>query len=258
MKPQKPTKKEVADALQEYNNWQRGGDGPMPNPTELGKTIDTAIEYLQEPCACKNKEAAPKQKDTKTITQFVRVDDNDWKMVLNHCRNTSNKKAADKEPTKEFKRRILMSEHTPIRDIVIAWRWENIPYWVAMEWARHKFEKYISSQTPQRSDNPTPREERRQDYPVTMDCVANAQNLIDAWRKRLCFKAQPKARELAEDFKMRLYELQPELADALVPNCIYRGGCPEMESCGFYNQYMDAFQTLQDKYCLYNDNFSFL
>ena len=32
--------------LKEYNEWRRGGDGPQPNPTTLGKTIEDAIKLI--------------------------------------------------------------------------------------------------------------------------------------------------------------------------------------------------------------------
>ena len=32
---------------------------------------------------------------------------------------------------------------------------------------------------------------------------------------------------------------QPELSDVMVPNCVYRCGCPEFQACGFFNKFMD-------------------
>lgn len=42
-----------------------------------------------------------------------------------------------------------------------------------------------------------------------------------------------------EDFKEALREKEPEIASMLVPNCVYRGFCPEMIPCGWW----DAFAT---------------
>lgn len=69
-------------------------------------------------------------------------------------------------------------------------------------------------------------------------CYANMQNCIDAWRKRLCRMATPEARELAEDFKMTLHETHPLESDVLVPNCIYRMGCPEFKTCGYMQNFI--------------------
>lgn len=40
--------KEAVKLLQHYNRWRRGADVEMPRPKELGKAIDTAIEYIRE------------------------------------------------------------------------------------------------------------------------------------------------------------------------------------------------------------------
>lgn len=77
-----------------------------------------------------------------------------------------------------------------------------------------------------------PRDKKTQDALVNFDGYANQQNLIDAWRKRLCSKATKEARELAEDFKSELHKSHPLESNVLVPNCIYRWGCPEFTKCG--------------------------
>jgi len=56
----------------------------------------------------------------------------------------------------------------------------------------------------------------------------------------------------------------------LVPNCVYRCGCPEFNSCGFWDKYLReleeylhydtavVFYKIQDinqRYRFYNDNF---
>ena len=180
-----------------------------------------------------------------------------WIDVKNECRTTVNKDHIDGEPSSSFKKRLLIAEHSPIRLVSILWKWKQIPYYVAMEWARHKFEKYISTQRTDRTG--VPREEKRQDAPVDFDGHANYQSIIDAWRKRLCYQATKGARELAEQFKKELKEAQPELSSVLVPNCIYRGGCPELKTCGYYNSFLsfvgedtqDDIFDIQKRYDLY-------
>lgn len=60
---------------------------------------------------------------------------------------------------------------------------------------------------------------------------------------------------------MALHEVQPELADVLVPNCVYRCGCPELlqqgKRCRFFelmcNMYPDFASTdIQKRYRAYN------
>lgn len=155
----------------------------------------------------------------------------DWTRVKNHCRTTVNKKFTENEPSLEFKRKLLISEHSPIRIILFDWSWEDIPSWVSVHFARHKWEKFISTQRDDRKEHEISRNDMPQGTPVDFDGFANMQNLIDSWRKRLCFQASPETRAYAEDFKTVLHEIFPELADVLVPNCVYRCGCPEFEMC---------------------------
>jgi len=167
----------------------------------------------------------------------------DWTRVKNHCRTTDNKEFTEKEPTEEFKRKLLISEHSPIRLLEVDWTWEDIYSWVATHWSRHKFEKFISTQRDDRTKHDISRNDAPQGAPVTFDGYANMQNLIDSFRKRLCFCASPETRELGEDFKVVLHENHPEMADVLVPNCIYRFGCPEFKTCGYFAKFKNYVCT---------------
>lgn len=187
-----------------------------------------------------------------------------WTRVKNHCRTTVNKSFTDNEPTKEFKKKLLISEHSPIRLLEIDWTWENIKYWVSTEWSRHKFEKFITSQRDDRIINEIPRDKKTQDSLVNYDGYANAQNTIDSWRKRLCYQATSEARNLAEEFKLELHKIEPEWADVLVPNCIYRCGCPEFSMCQaklwvnflkWCNENNKNINSIQSRYDAYNEYF---
>ena len=127
---------------------------------------------------------------------------------------------------------MLIAEHSPIRDISTRWKWEKIPYWIAMHWKTHHWESKVSTQRSDRTG--VDRTKLPQDMPVDFTGEANAQHLIDTMRKRLCHQASPETREYAEDFKRVLRETEPELSDVLVPNCVYRCGCPEMNCCGLF------------------------
>lgn len=187
----------------------------------------------------------------------------DWEEVVDDCRATVGKDELGREPSKEFRRDILIAEHSPIRDLIIKWRWKDIPYWVTTHWARHKWEKFISTQRSDRTG--IPREKLPQDEPQTFRGEANAQNLIDTMRKRLCFTAAQKTREYAEDLKLTLHDMEPELSDVLVPNCVYRGGCPEMNGCDKWSKFVlwcmkekevqVVYCTIAERYVLYNEWF---
>lgn len=186
----------------------------------------------------------------------------DWTRVKNHCRTTDNKGFTENGASKTFKKKLLISEHSPIRLLEFDWTWKGIFYWLSTEWSRHKFEKFVSTQRDDRLIDDTPRGKKPQDAPVNFDGYANMQNLIDAWRKRMCRMATPEARELAEDFKIALHETHPIESDVLVPNCIYRMGCPEFSTCGYIQGFVDWVDKthpgddwmtdIQKRYDLYN------
>ena len=76
--------------------------------------------------------------------------------------------------------------------------------------------------------------------------------------------ATKEARELAEDFKSELHETHPLESDVLVPNCIYRCGCPEFNSCNLIKRFEKwcmennkplDWTNIQQRYDLYNEYF---
>lgn len=183
------------------------------------------------------------------MTDFLKIDF-DWETVKNFCRSTVKKRFTDGEPSDEFKRSLLIAEHSPIRELNIKWLWSNIKYWVSTEWSRHKFEKYITSQRNDRQKE-YDRNKAPQDSPVDFIGSANMQQLIDSFRKRLCFTATKEARELALDFKLELSKKHPIESSVLVPHCVYRGGCSEMLKCGHYQRFLDWWKDVVE----YDDEF---
>ena len=181
--------------------------------------------------------------------------DINWKLVKNISRTTVNKKHTAVEASPVFKLAMLISEHSPIREIKIRWQWGSIKSWVATHFARHRWESYISTRRTDRTGQN--RDELLQSELVKMDCSANAQSLIDTSRKRLCYQASPETRKYWEDLKLSLYDIgQEELFIALVPNCVYRAGCPEFSQCGHYKRLCDrdshvASTSIQVRYKAY-------
>ena len=182
-----------------------------------------------------------------------------WSEVLSDCRSTVGKPPLEKDPSSDWKRGILLAEHSPIRDISVRFRWSGIKSWIATHWVRHKWECYVQSQRSDRTG--VPRDKLPQDAPVDFIGEMNAQAAIDTMRKRLCHQASAETRAYAEDFKVALRETEPELSDALVPNCVYRCGCPEMKSCGLWARMaretcgLIASQCINERYKAYNAYF---
>lgn len=197
------------------------------------------------------------------LTKFTKTE-LDWKDAKNECRNTVNKEATDKEPTEKFIKQLLISEHSPIRIIRVKWRWEGIKSWISVHFARHwlGWDKWVSTQRSDRTG--INRDKSPQDTPVNMDIEANAQALINVARFRLCYQAHPETRAYMEDLKASIKEdlNQKALSNVMVPNCIYRCGCPEFKSCGYFQKFLEYaksnninIENIQDRYDAYNKFF---
>lgn len=179
-----------------------------------------------------------------------------WSEVLNDSRFTVSKPPLDKEPSEKFKKSIIIAEHSPIRDLIIRVDFEDIPTWVATHLVRHKWEKFVQTQRTDRTG--IDRHTLPQDVPVSMRCELNAQHLIDTSRKRLCYQASKETRELWEEFKYELHKIDPFIADVMVPNCVYRCGCPEGSNCCRMVEKWLPFAkidltNIQERYKMYNE-----
>lgn len=190
----------------------------------------------------------------------------DWTEIKNECRHTDNKEDTSKEATEKFVKQLLISEHSPIRLARIKWSWDGIKSWISVHFARHwlGWEKWVSTQRTDRTG--VNRDKSPQDTPVNMDVEANAQAIINVSRYRLCKQASKETREYMMDLKASIKEAsQKEISNVMVPNCIYRMGCPEFKCCGhiqkFYNFAFNKgycasdMQDIQLRYDLYNEFF---
>lgn len=191
------------------------------------------------------------------ITRILRIK-GDWEEVVDDCRATVRKNPLGRKPSSGFKKEILLSEHSPIRDMSVKWKWGNIPHWVGVHWVRHKWECFVSTQRSDRTG--VQRDKLPQDAPQDFTGEANIQHTIDTWRKRLCRQASQETRECAEDFKRTLRDVEPEWSDVLVPNCVYRCGCPEIKKCGWYDRVVERHPkmkstNIQERYDAYNEVF---
>ena len=185
----------------------------------------------------------------------------DWVDIKNECRSTVNKEATGNIPSSTFISKLLISEHSPIRLARIKWRWEGIKSWVSVHFARHwlGWDKWVSTQRSDRTG--VNRDKAPQDTPVNMDICANTQALINVSRFRLCNQAATETRQAMEDVKKAIYDCgQIEIASVLQPNCIYRGGCPEFQSCGRWEKFCkdhkdEDLLNIENRYKLANEEF---
>lgn len=184
----------------------------------------------------------------------------DWQDVVDGCRATVKKPPLGHEPSRTFKENILIAEHEPIREIEIKWSWKNIPYWVAMHFKTHIWPSRTNTQRTDRTG--VDRAGLPQDAPVDFEGRANPQHLIDTARKRLCTKASFETLMHMVDLKYTIGEIEPEISFVLVPNCVYRFGCPEMNPCGKWESFKNYCQkqdfdlfnaSISARYKMYNE-----
>lgn len=166
-----------------------------------------------------------------------------WKRALNAARRTIGKAPLNKEPSKSWEAKMLLAEHSPIRLLEYEWTWADIMQWVTTHLVRHHegCEKFVHTQRGDRRAildeyNVSSRNELPQGATNDMDMTANAQALISISRKRLCNCASKETREAWKQVQDAIREVDPVMADKMVPECIYRGFCPEfMNPCGYAN-----------------------
>lgn len=182
----------------------------------------------------------------------------DWKRVLNAARRTWGKHPLDKEPSDKFKRKILLAEHSPIRLLEYDFTIEDIRQWVTVHLVRHHegCEKFVHTQREDINqeiekmtkmvinllyeaellrDGWKPRDYMFQGEGNDMDMTCNAQAFMNISRKRLCYGCPSKETRQAWEIVIdMLKEIDPILAEKCVPECVYRGFCPETDRCCGY------------------------
>lgn len=164
--------------------------------------------------------------------EIVRV--TSWTDVLNAARFTQRKSLKSGNPSIKWKKKIIKAEHSPLRCLMFNIDFYDIPNYVSVHLVRHiHAQPFVSTSRPDIDGKQIPREEQKKTDPVNMRLFLNAQEIINISRARLCNKAEDETRRIWNEVIKELRKIEPELANACIPNCIYRGFCPEIKSCGF-------------------------
>lgn len=194
-----------------------------------------------------------KEKIKARITDF----DIDWMKIKSACMTTISKEAG-KEPTQEWKRRLLLCEHSPIRRGTISWKFDEIPYCISTHFVRHHegVEKWVGTERADRTEIKD-RSQRSQMDMVPMEMEANIQAIINISRKRLCTSADPLTIKYWKAVLEAIKEYDEDIYWACVPECVRCGGCPEYKSCGYYDNLMkdakpEEQRVLKLRYDRYN------
>lgn len=183
-----------------------------------------------------------------------------WNSIKRACMRTIGKEAGDKEPPKEWKRKLLICRHSPIRKGWITWKWSDIPYAISTHFARHHegTEKYISTSRADRTEIKD-RSQRSQMDPVSMEMDANIEALIGISERRLCMCADPITRAYWQDLKDCIEKYDEDIAWAMIPQCVRCGSCVEpFGECKFYENLMEGHtleeqQDIMQRYDIYRE-----
>ena len=196
------------------------------------------------------------------------IQETPWSRALNAARRTIGKPPLNKEPSDNWRKMVIMAEHSPIKLVEYLISFKDLRQWVGVHLLRHEhILPFIHSQRVDRREDIDSLTERvmsiieedvksdesfnKRDYlfqgePNDQDFVVNAQTLINISRKRLCHCASKETREAWIAVKEAIKEFDPIMASFMVPNCIYRSRCPEMNTCGYYKT--DKFKKELDEY----------
>lgn len=156
-----------------------------------------------------------------------------WERVVDAARFTQRKDSLGKEPSEKFKRQMIISEHSPLRLLVFDIKVYGIPYCNMGHFVRHVHaQPFVSTSRPDITGAKLTRHEMPQDAPVNMQLSLNAQEIINISRLRLCRKAEIKTRAIWSKVVYELSKIEPALAEACQPQCVFKGYCSEWKCCG--------------------------
>lgn len=127
--------------------------------------------------------------------------------------------------------RLLMCEHSPIRAVEYWIEMHGIPTFVSVHLVRHKLgvEHFVMSNRDDRGGAGDDQVTRLS--PVNHGMKLNAATVLAISRKRLCFNSHRTTVAVWMRVKRAIRAVDSVMADHMVPECVYRGFCPELKQC---------------------------
>ena len=130
-------------------------------------------------------------------------------------------------------KKIYECEHSPMRTQMFWVEMRGIPTFVSTHFRTHNtgITHFVKSNREDRSGF-TGDQGRWQ--PVNHAMWLNAQNIINLARKRLCRKSHEETVKVMQEIVAAVCKVDPDLGNILRPECLYRNGCHELSSCGYF------------------------
>lgn len=163
----------------------------------------------------------------------------DWLDIKNACRQTISMGDSKIDPNDEWKRKLLITRHSPLRLGTILIQIEDIPFYVMGHLVRHNIgcTPFVSTSREDRTG--ISREDRKQTDLVSMQIVCNIESLMNISEKRLCTCADKETIKVWKEVLKAIKEYDENIYWSCVPSCVRAGGCiEEFSECNFYNNLM--------------------
>ena len=223
---------------------------------DCGKKVtvraDSVEAGLVRSCGCLGKDVTAKRNKESAIAHGVKVRPvvtaelcSSWMDVKRAALATINL-TAKTEPTDEWKREMILADHSPLRRLRFWVEMKNIPYSVSVHLVRH-FTGVIHFVGTQRTDrcNGIDRSLLPQGIPVNHCMEINAPEVIFISKRRLCMQASPETREVWRMVVDAIGKVEPIIAEFCHPPCWWYGGrCPEMKPCGMFPKFDPTFSPV--------------
>jgi hypothetical protein len=177
-----------------------------------------------------------------------KINANDWLLARKLARITVNKQDINTEVSSSLKKKLVILEHSPLREIRYLIELFGIPTTTAQQMSRHRIAIQGSSDFMQENVKPTDvehfvtsqrpdicgKERGSQLTPVNYSFTANVNGLIDMSKVRLCLKAESSTIKIWSNVVNQIKNIDNEAGQSFVQLCVYRGFCPYFkQSCGY-------------------------
>ena len=126
--------------------------------------------------------------------------------------------------------KMYQCRHSPIRTQLFWVEMQGIPTFVSVHFVRHAATGQVHFVESNRDDRGGDETVNRL-TPVNHSMLLNAEHLMAMAEKRLCFASHKTTVGVMNRLCKAVRRVDPDLADAMVPQCVRLGYCPELKPC---------------------------
>ena len=126
--------------------------------------------------------------------------------------------------------KMYQCRHSPIRTQLFWVEMQGIPTFVSVHLVRHAATGQVHFVESNRDDRGGDETVNRL-TPVNHSMLLNAEHLMVMAEKRLCFASHKTTVGVMNRLRNAVRRVDPDLADAMVPQCVRLGYCPELKPC---------------------------